>query len=79
MTINMDEIEKENEHLNAVWDKAIYNAHKAFNDTFEEQGYDAAYWTIKIISHSVSSDFKSFLETKTWDEYGNYGKEERED
>jgi len=70
----MDKYEIENRKENAVWDKAIYNARKAFEQTFEAEGYDAAYWTIKIISHSVSSDFKSFIETKTWDEYGNYEK-----
>jgi len=68
----MDEEEK-------VWNEAIHNARKAFEQTFTDAGYDSAYWTIKIISHLVSSDFKSFLETKIWHEYGNYGIEDKDD
>lgn len=60
-----------------IWDKAIYNARKAFKQTFTDEGYDAAYWTIKIISHSLSSDFNSFLETKIWHEYGSYGVDDK--
>ena len=70
--IDREEIERENKELDELWNEAIYNARKAFEQTFEAEGYDAAYWIIKIISHSVSSDFKSILETKKWDEYGSY-------
>ena len=68
----LEEIDVEIEEMNALWDKAIYNARKAFEDTFNNEGYDAAYWTIKIISHSMSTSFDAILQTKTWDEYGNY-------
>ena len=67
-----EDINESVREIDEVWNRAIYNARRAFEKTFEDEGYDSAYWTIKIISHSVSSDFKSFLETKTWDEYGNY-------
>ena len=68
MSEEVDELEE----MNAIWDKAIYNARKAFEDTFTDEGYDAAYWTIKIISHSLASSFDAIMETKTWDEYGSY-------
>jgi hypothetical protein len=68
-----EEIERENREMNEVWDKAIYNARKAFRKTFDDAGYDAAFWTIVIISHSISSDFDGILETKTWDEIDSYG------
>ena len=55
-----------------VWDKAIRNAKKAFNKTFEKAGYDAAYWTIEIISHSMNSDFKSIMKTKISNNLGEY-------
>ena len=61
-----------NEDDDDIWDKAIRNAVKAFKDTFDEEDLDATYWTIKIISHSMSSGFDGILETKPWDEYGNY-------
>ena len=67
------------DELNKLWDKAIYNARRAFQKTFEDEGYDAAYWTIRIISHKISSNFDSILETKTWDEYGNYNLRTKED
>ena len=68
-----EEIERENREMDEVWDKAIYNARKAFSKTFDDAGYDAAFWTIVIISHSISSDFEGILETKTWDELDSYG------
>jgi len=79
MTANEEEIDESNRELDEVWNKAIYNARKAFKDTFEEEGYDAAYWTIKIISHGMSSGLTEILETKTWDEYGSYNLKNRRD
>lgn len=73
MTYDKEAIDEENKRMNEVWDRAIYNAQKAFKDTFSEEDYDAAFWTIVIISHSLSSEFDSILETKTWDELGSYG------
>ena len=67
-----DEFEDENKELNDLWDKAMYNARMAFEKTFNDDGYDPAYWTIRIVSHKLSIGFDSILETKTWDEYGNY-------
>ena len=55
-----------------IWDEAIRNARKAFEDTFSEYDLDAAYWTIQIISHSLSNSFDEILRTKTWDELGSY-------
>ena len=62
------ELEKELRKGNAIWDEAIYNARKAFEDTFEKKGIDAAYWTIEITSHKIASDLVSIMETKTWNE-----------
>jgi hypothetical protein len=69
----MDEVDEENKKLNRVWDEALYNARQAFQKTFTDEGYDAAYWTIRIVSHSLDMEFKQVLETKTWDELGSYG------
>jgi hypothetical protein len=69
----MDEVDEENKKLNRVWDEAIYNARQAFQKTFSDYDYDAAYWTIRIVSHSLDMEFKKVLETKTWDELGSYG------
>ena len=72
-----EEIEIEARELDALWDKAIYNARKAFEKTFSDENYDSAYWTIKIVSHSLTSDFDGILDTKTWDEYGRYNLKEK--
>jgi len=55
-----------------VWNEAIDNAVKAFKQTFEDASFDGAYWTIEIISHSLDSNMGSILETKRYDELGNY-------
>ncbi len=64
--------EEEHHKMDILWDLAIYNARKAFEKTFSDEDYDSAFWTINIISHKLSHTLDSFLETKTWNEYGQY-------
>lgn len=56
----------EEKSMDEIWDLAIRNAVDAFDKTFEEYNLDAAFWSIEVVSNSLSSDFDYVLATKTF-------------
>jgi hypothetical protein len=48
--------EEDNDGLDLLVHKAILNARKAFNKTFEDEDLDPSYWAINLKAYVLSSD-----------------------
>ena len=68
--------EEEEKPYSVIIAEAVEKAKKAFQKHLEDEyNLDPAYWSLRIVVRSTSSDFTEFLNEYIYDDKGSYGKE----